>query len=328
MFTDRGLCGIMGRSGRRSSSFTACRRLSIPKTPMSRDAIQSYLNEIGKYPLLTKAQEISLGTQIQRWLAIEDKDESEYTKEEKIIARTGRRAKEKFVNCNLRLVVNIAKKYVRHCKTLDLMDLIQEGNLGLVRAVEKFDPKRGYAMSTYAYWWIRQSIQRSLQSSDAAIRLPVNVSDSIYKIKRAKEEIFKQTGLEPTIQEISEKLSMSPDEIKSIVDVPIISASLDKAVGTRNETSAILDMISDENNQNTMEELEVRISIERAMMAIDTYLDDQARYVVLARQQTPPVPWRKLAQKTGVSKEKLQAIEKKSLAKCSLILSSRPEIAC
>jgi RNA polymerase primary sigma factor len=295
---------------------------------MSRDAIQSYLNEIGKYPLLTKAQEISLGTQIQRWLAIKDKDESEYTKEERVIARIGKRAKDKFINCNLRLVVNIAKKYVRHCKTLDLMDLIQEGNLGLVRAVEKFDPKRGYAMSTYAYWWIRQSIQRSLQSSDAPIRLPVNVSDLIYKIKRAKEDLSKEIGCEPTIQELSERLSMSTDEIKAIANVPTISTSLDKPVGGRYENSFIIDMISDSSNQNTLDELDAKINIEMAMMAIETYLDDKARYVVLARQQNPPVTWRALSQKTGISKERLRAMEKNSLAKCSLMLSRRPRIAC
>ncbi len=106
---------------------------------MAKDATQSYLNEIGRYPLLTKAQEVLLGTQIQAWMAIRDKDESEYTQEDKRIARTGQRAREKFIKCNLRLVVSIARKYTNRCTTLDLMDLVQEGNFGLARAVEKFE---------------------------------------------------------------------------------------------------------------------------------------------------------------------------------------------
>ena len=161
---------------------------------MTRDAIQAYLNEIGRYPLLTKAQEIVLGTQIQAWIALQEKDSSEYTREERQIERIGKRAREKFINCNLRLVVNIARKYVRHAKTLDFMDLIQEGNMGLARAVEKFDPTRGYAMSTYAYWWIRQAMQRALQSTDAAIRLPIGTHDSLYAVKKAAETLAKQIG--------------------------------------------------------------------------------------------------------------------------------------
>jgi RNA polymerase sigma factor (sigma-70 family) len=293
---------------------------------MSRETVQSYLSEIGRYPLLTKAQEISLGAQIQRWAAIQDKEESSYTREEKAIAKAGRRAREKFIKSNLRLVVSIAKKYVRFCKTLDLMDLIQEGNLGLVRAVEKFDPSRGYAMSTYAYWWIRQSIHRSMQATDTAIRLPAHIYDSVHKMKRTREELGKKLGRDPSIAELSDALSISEDNMKIIVNLPSVSVSLDRSIGERNESSSIIDMIQDESNSNTMEDLDLRIKAEAARVAVDTYLDPQTREVILARQESPPVPWKKLAKKMGVTRERVQAIEKAGLNKCSLMLASRPAV--
>jgi len=118
----------MHKNGKPDGNSTVCRLPTKQPPSMAKDATQSYLNEIGRYPLLTKAQEVLLGTQIQAWMAIRDKDESEYTQEDKRIARTGQRAREKFIKCNLRLVVSIARKYTNRCTTLDLMDLVQEGN--------------------------------------------------------------------------------------------------------------------------------------------------------------------------------------------------------
>lgn len=316
----------MLRNGRRSGSSITYRWLLAQLTKMSRDSTQAYLNEIGRYPLLTKAQEVSLGTQIQLWISIQNKDESEYTAEDRKIVRTGRRAKAKFINCNLRLVVNVARKYVRHCKTLDFMDLIQEGNLGLVRAIEKFDPTRGYAFSTYAYWWIRQSIQRSIQTNDCCIRLPIGVHDSAHKIKKTAELLSKRLGREPTLLEIAEEANMKVAEVKSVLDAPMTLMSLDKSVGEEDAGNTMVDIIPDTKNSNTLEDAETRINISDAYMAIDRYLDEQTKFIVLERSKDPPTTWRELCETTKMTKSKLQTIEKEGLRRCALLLSIKKKM--
>jgi len=291
---------------------------------MSRDSIQAYLNEIGRYPLLTKAQEVSLGVQIQAWIAIGEKEE--YTDEERKIQRIGMRAKAKFISCNLRLVVNVARKYVRFCNTLDFMDLIQEGNLGLVRAIEKFDPTRGYAFSTYAYWWIRQSIQRSIQTNDYCIRLPIGIHEAMHKIKKISELLTKELGREPTLQEVAIRANIKIDDVKTAINAPKMVISLDKAVGNEEGHSTIVDLIPDDKSSNTIEDAEARINMADAYMAIDRYLDDQAKYVVLERSKDPPTSWKELSSITGVSKTKLQVIEKEGLRRCALLLAIKNRI--
>lgn len=291
-----------------------------------RDSTQAYLNEIGRYPLLTKAQEVSLGTQIQAWILIQDKDESEHTDEDRKAIRVGRRAKAKFINCNLRLVVNLARKYTRSCKTLDFMDLIQEGNLGLVRAIEKFDPTRGYAFSTYAYWWIRQSIQRAIQTNDCCIRLPIGIHESLAKIKKTVELLSKKLGREPTIQEIAEEADIRIDDVKSAVDAPRTLISLDKIAGDNENGSTIIEIIPDERNSNTIDDAEIRINITDAYMAIDRYLDEKTRFVVLERSKDPPTTWKELSAEMNISKGKLQVMEKEGLRRCALLLAIKKKI--
>jgi RNA polymerase sigma factor (sigma-70 family) len=288
---------------------------------MASDATQAYLNAIGRYPLLTKSQEIILGSQIQAWIAIRDKDRALYSDEDRLIERIGRRARDKFINCNLRLVVTIAKKYARHCKSLDLMDLVQEGNIGLARAVEKFDPTRGYAMSTYAYWWIRQAMQRAIQFSDLTIRLSINVHEATAKIKRAGEILSKKLGREPTIIEIADSCDFTVEEIKSIFAVPKIVVSLDRQAIETGEGSCIVDIIPDQNNSNNIEDLEEKLNLSDAYAAINTYLDEKTKLIILKRNQDPPVSWKRLCKETGLSVDKLQAMERAGIEKCSMLLS-------
>ena len=316
----------MHRSGKPDGSSTVYRYLTVHPTAMARDATQSYLNEIGRYPLLTKAQEVLLGTQVQAWMAIIDKDEATYTEEEKRIARMGARAKEKFIKCNLRLVVNVARKYTSRCTTLDLMDLVQEGNVGLVRAVEKFDPTRGYAMSTYAYWWIRQAIQRSLQFSDATIRLPINVQDGSYKITKAVEHLTKELNREPTTSELSEYTGMSINEIRHVLSAPRVSTSLDRKCREDEGHSTILEMVEDKIQSNTVEDANRTINIENAYDAIDQYLDETTRFVVLERLKDPPSTWKELTEMTGITRGRLQNIEQAGLRRCAMLLSVKKQI--
>jgi len=310
----------MLRSGKRNGSSTAYRFLKEHNTPMARDATQAYLNEIGRYPLLTKTQEVVLGTQVQAWMRIKDKDESEYTEKERQIARAGRRAREKFIKCNLRLVVNVARKYAPRCSTLDLMDLVQEGNVGLARAVEKFDPTRGYAMSTYAYWWIRQAIQRSMQFSDATIRLPIGIHESVVKITKATERLTKCLGREPTLQEISDESDIAMQDIKAILEAPRACVSLDKQANEADTSSPFIELVSDTRHSNTIDDAERRIAIEDAYAAIETYLDTTTQYVIFERMKDPPTPWKEISVQTNMTRGKLQLMERTGIQRCALLL--------
>ena len=148
------------------------------------DPLRDYLNQIGKIPLLTAAEEIELGNSIQRMMPLLDKPD--LTKDEQKIIRIGKRAKKRMVQGNLRLVISVASKYNKMTSRLSMQDLIQEGNIGLIRAVEMFDPSRGYKFSTYAYWWIRQGITRAIAEKSRTIRLPIHITETLNKLKKGQ----------------------------------------------------------------------------------------------------------------------------------------------
>ena len=168
-----------------------------------------YLNEINRLPLLTVDQEITLGHQVQRMLQLCEKPEAERTKEERKAIRIGERAFKRFFESNLKLVVSVAKKYRIVASTMTLEDLIQEGNIGLHQAVAKFDPTRGYRFSTYAYWWIRQGINRGLAATDRTIRVPITVIERLQKIRKYALEINETEGRNPSIKELAAELETS-----------------------------------------------------------------------------------------------------------------------
>jgi len=163
------------------------------------DPISWYLSTIGRVPLLTPAEEIELGNQVQTMMGLVERDESEtFTPHEKKLIRVGRRSKERMMKANLRLVVSVAKKY--QGKGLELLDLIQEGSLGLERAVEKFDPTRGYKFSTYAFWWIRQSMTRAIACQSRTIRLPVHLSERLATVRKATMDLATSWGPCPAVR--------------------------------------------------------------------------------------------------------------------------------
>ena len=223
---------------------------------LSGDSVRSYLRDIGRIPLLEHDEEILLGRQVQRMMVLKemkkeleldtdglagamDLTEKEIRKE----MRDGERAKDKMVTANLRLVVSVAKKYTK--RNMELLDIIQEGTIGLVRGVEKFDPGRGYKFSTYAYWWIRQGITRAIAEKSRAIRLPIHITENLNKLKKAQRELSQMNGQMPNVFELSAHLGLTVDEIKDLMCKARQPTSLEIKIGENRDT-ALIDLLEDE----------------------------------------------------------------------------------
>ena len=228
----------------------------------SGDSVRSYLRDIGRIPLLEHDEEIILGRQVQRLMEIEDKrkelekqsgqkvDNTElaalYNYDRKQLVRdlrAGQKAKDKMVTANLRLVVSVAKKYTK--RNMELLDIIQEGTIGLVRGVEKFDPGRGYKFSTYAYWWIRQGITRAIAEKSRAIRLPIHVTENLNRLKKAQRELSQMNGHMPSVFQLSDSLELTVDEIKDLMCKARQPTSLEIKIGENRDTS-LIDLLEDE----------------------------------------------------------------------------------
>jgi RNA polymerase nonessential primary-like sigma factor len=225
---------------------------------ISGDSVRAYLRDIGRVPILEHDEEILLGRQVQRLMEIEDaRKEEENTTDEHLAEnvfniprkqlkreiRAGRKAKDKMVTANLRLVVSVAKKYTK--RNMELLDIIQEGTIGLVRGVEKFDPGRGYKFSTYAYWWIRQGITRAIAEKSRAIRLPIHVTENLNKLKKAQRELTQLNGALPTVFQLAEHMCMSVDDIKDLMCKARQPTSLETRIGENRDT-ALIDLLEDE----------------------------------------------------------------------------------
>ena len=214
------------------------------------DSVRAYLRDIGRIPLLEHDEEILLGRQVQRLMeinAIEDEDKATALgitqKELRKEVRAGEKAKDKMVTANLRLVVSVAKKYTK--RNMELLDIIQEGTIGLVRGVEKFDPGRGYKFSTYAYWWIRQGITRAIAEKSRAIRLPIHVTENLNKLKKAQRELSQLNGEIPNVFQLAEYLDFTVDDIKDLMCKARQPTSLEIKIGENRDT-ALIDLLEDE----------------------------------------------------------------------------------
>ncbi len=222
----------------------------------SGDSVRSYLRDIGRIPLLEHDEEILLGRKVQRLMEIKACEELANTATKEDLAgvlgmtvkdlkreiRDGEKAKDKMVTANLRLVVSVAKKYTK--RNMDLLDIIQEGTIGLVRGVEKFDPGRGYKFSTYAYWWIRQGITRAIAEKSRAIRLPIHVTENLNKLKKAQRELSQLNGEIPNVFELSAYLNLSVDDIKDLMCKARQPTSLEIKIGENRDT-ALIDLLED-----------------------------------------------------------------------------------
>lgn len=197
------------------------------------DAVRDYLTAIGRVNLLTAEEEITLSRQIQAGLALQGIPDP--SPEQRQVIRAGERAKSRMVAANLRLVVSIAKKYQN--RGLEMLDLIQEGSLGLARGIEKFDPNKGFKLSTYVYWWIRQAITRAIATQARTIRLPIHVTEKLNAVKKTSRELAGKLGRSPTLTEMAAALEMSPDQLRQLLSVSVSTTSLDARVGANSDTA-------------------------------------------------------------------------------------------
>ena len=302
------------------------------KTPprQPNDLVDAYLKEIGRVPLLEASEEIILAKQVQRMISVLEKKE-ELEKETSIILsnqdwadalelsekelnsilRQGHRAKDKMIQSNLRLVVSIAKKYQK--RNLELLDLIQEGSMGLERAVEKFDHTKGYKFSTYAYWWIRQGITRAIAEQARTIRLPIHVTEKLNKIKKTRRELSQKLNRSVTTSEIAQALDMSSNEIRKYLEIAQKTVSLDLRVG-KEEDNELLDLIKD-NSASPFAQISQGLVREEVLKILEQLKPNEREVLLLRFGLVDGEEWtlRAIGKKLKLSRERVRQLQNRAL---------------
>ena len=286
----------------------------------SSDPVSWYLATIGRIPLLTPAEEIELGNQVQAMMALTEDgsrefEDGELTTAQRRLLRIGRRAKDRMMKANLRLVVSVAKKY--QGKGLELLDLIQEGSLGLERAVEKFDPTRGYKFSTYAFWWIRQSMTRAIACQSRTIRLPVHLSERLTTIRKVSLDLAHKLGAMPSRVEIAEAMDIPLDELDSLLRQALTTSSLDAPVNGEEGRSFLGDLIADSSLDEPLEIVEQRIHHEQLGRWL-SHLSEQEQHVLRMRfglEGNERHTLAEIGRLMEVSRERVRQVELKALRK-------------
>lgn len=267
--------------------------LSVPENVSVEDPVRMYLKEIGKVPLLTADEEVELAKRMEQG------DE---------------KAKQKLAEANLRLVVSIAKKYVG--RGMLFLDLIQEGNLGLIKAVEKFDYRKGYKFSTYATWWIRQAITRAIADQARTIRIPVHMVETINKFIRVSRQLLQELGREPTPEEIAERMELPVERVREIIKISQEPVSLETPIGEE-EDSHLGDFIQDENVPVPADAATFTLLKEQLNDVLDTLTERERKVLILrfgledGRSRT----LEEVGKEFNVTRERIRQIEAKALRK-------------
>ncbi len=286
------------------------------------DPVRMYLQEIGRYPLLTPQQEVELAMQMEAGGRASEKLQDDLAEglpvADRVIlqrsARNADRARKRLVEANLRLVVSIAKKYVG--RGLSLLDLIQEGNLGLIRAVEKFDYRKGFKFSTYATWWIRQAVTRALADQARTIRVPVHMVETINKLARAQRTLMQELGREPTISEIAQELELEPRQVTELRRIAQDPVSLETPLGEEDD-STLGDFVEDTDADVPVEVASFKLLQEYLSLVLEG-LNERERQVLIMRFGLADGKVKTLEEvgsHFSVTRERIRQIETKALAK-------------
>ena len=254
-------------------------------------SLSAFLGEIGRHQLLTPEQELTMGRKVQAMVSLTERchlaggsgPACEYSDDEKRTIKRGEKAKNQMITANLRLVVNLAKRY--QGKGLDLLDLIQEGTLGLTRAVEKYDPTRGHRFSTYAYWWIRQGLNRALSTQSRTIRIPVNVNEKLTKLRASKARLMQRNGLSPSTEQLADDLNLPISEVEDLLGCELrsVTVSLQGVVKSKSDPSELVDVLPSE-EVPPMERAEIAERTASAWKLLDkSNLTPKERTVVMLR---------------------------------------------
>ncbi len=285
------------------------------------DPVRMYLQEIGRVPLLTTQQEVELAMQMEAGLRAQDKLKvagEELDDVERLVlersSREAERARKRLVEANLRLVVSIAKKYVG--RGMSLLDLVQEGNLGLMRAVEKFDYRKGFKFSTYATWWIRQAVTRSLADQGRTIRVPVHMVETINKLAHVQRSLMQELGREPSIGEIAADLELAPEKVTELRRIAQDPISLEAPLGTEDD-STLGDFVEDRDAEVPVEAASFKLLQQYLSLALEE-LNERERQVIVMRFGLHDGKVRTLEEVGAhfrVTRERIRQLETKALAK-------------
>ncbi|WP_431913066.1 RNA polymerase sigma factor [Nonomuraea jabiensis] len=293
------------------------------------DSVHTYLKSIGRRTLLTAAQEVELARRIEAGLYAEYKLETEpglpvsVQDDLLLVVEDGKRAKDHMLEANLRLVVSVAKKYTD--RGMSLLDVVQEGNLGLIRAVEKFDYTKGFKFSTYAMWWIRQAIQRGFADSARTIRLPVHVLEMLSKLSRIERDMHQRLGREPTPEELAVELDKTPDQIEELLRTSRQPISLNATIGEDGETT-IGDLIEDVDSPEASEIVDRQLLGDQLRGVLNNLSPRESKIMALrfGLVDGKPHTLDEIGKHLGLTRERIRQLEKESLSKLRHPSNTRP----
>jgi RNA polymerase primary sigma factor len=286
---------------------------------LSADSIGWYLSTIGRVPLLTAAEEIELAHHVQAGKRLLQLPAEELTPKHKRQLRMAQRARDRMMAANLRLVVSVAKKYQN--QGLELLDLVQEGAIGLERAVDKFDPAMGYKFSTYAYWWIRQGMTRAIDNSARTIRLPIHISEKLSKMRRISRELSHRLGRQPNRLELSHAMDIAPQDLEELMTQSAPCASLDAHARGEEDRSTLGELIADPASNEHMDSMDRHIQKEH-LGAWLSQLNDREQKILKLRfglEGSEPLTLAEIGRLINVSRERVRQLEAKAIMKLRLM---------